>query len=239
MGNARWSNLNDTAMMTRDEAKRLDSNVMTQSNEPLSAETRIKEFEEQALPYTRLLFGAALTKTKNYADAEDLVQETFAKAFRAWNQFQKGTNLRAWLMKILENTYINMYNKKLKERGSGSLDDLEEFQIGAAESLTSRPQRSAEVEALNQMASKDVREALQNLSEEFRMVVYYAVVEGLSYAEIADVMDTPVGTVMSRLHRGKKALFEALKDFAASEGYDTTPTKEKKASARAAKAGNE
>jgi RNA polymerase sigma-70 factor (ECF subfamily) len=175
MGDARWSNLNDTAMMTRDEAKRLDSNVMTQSNEPLSAETRIKEFEEQALPYTRLLFGAALTKTKNYADAEDLVQETFAKAFRAWNQFQKGTNLRAWLMKILENTYINMYNKKLKERGSGSLDDLEEFQIGAAESLTSRPQRSAEVEALNQMASKDVREALQNLSEEFRMVVYYAV----------------------------------------------------------------
>jgi RNA polymerase sigma-70 factor (ECF subfamily) len=142
-------------------------------------------------------------------------------------------------MKILENTYINMYNKKLKERGSGSLDDLEEFQIGAAESLTARPQRSAEVEALNQMASKDVREALQNLSEEFRMVVYYAVVEGLSYAEIADVMDTPVGTVMSRLHRGKKALFEALKDFAASEGYDTTPTKEKKASARAAKAGNE
>ena len=176
-------------MMTREEAERLDSELMTQANEPISAETRIKEFEEQALPYTRLLFGAALTKTKNYADAEDLVQETFAKAFRAWNQFQKGTNLRAWLMKILENTYINMYNKKLKERGSGSLDDLEEFQIGAAESLTARPQRSAEVEALNQMASKDVREALQNLSEEFRMVVYYAVVEGLSYAEIADVMD--------------------------------------------------
>ena len=204
-----------------------------------SAADRTSRFERDALVFTNQLYAAALRYTKNPEDARDLVQDTYLKAFSSFHQFEEGTNLRAWLMKILENTYINMYNKKLKERGSGSLDDLEEFQIGAAESLTARPQRSAEVEALNQMASKDVREALQNLSEEFRMVVYYAVVEGLSYAEIADVMDTPVGTVMSRLHRGKKALFDALKDFAASEGYDTTPTKEKKASARAAKAGNE
>jgi RNA polymerase sigma-70 factor (ECF subfamily) len=199
----------------------------------LSSEDRVREFEELALPYTRLLFGAALNKTKNYTDAEDLVQETFAKAFRSWHQFQKGTNLRAWLIKILENTYINMYNKKVKQIGQDSLNELEDFQVGGASSLTARSNRSAELEALDRVASKDVREALQNLGEEFRMVVYYAIVEGLSYSEIAEVMDTPIGTVMSRLHRGKKALHESLKEFAAEEGYDVTPTREKKAAEKA------
>lgn len=211
----------------------LDFELMNETTPALSSEDRVREFEELALPYTRLLFGAALNKTKNYTDAEDLVQETFAKAFRSWHQFQKGTNLRAWLIKILENTYINMYNKKVKQIGQDSLNELEDFQVGGASSLTARSNRSAELEALDRVASKDVREALQNLGEEFRMVVYYAIVEGLSYSEIAEVMDTPIGTVMSRLHRGKKALHEALKDFAAEEGYDVTPTREKKAADKA------
>ena len=192
----------------------------SQQSSPILPEDRVREFEELALPYTRLLFGAALNKTKNYADAEDLVQETFAKAFKSWHQFQKGTNLRAWLITILENTFKNMYNKKQREKGSESLNELEDFQLGEAESLTSRSTRSAELEALDRVASKDVREALQNLSLEFRSVVYYAIVEGLAYQEIAQVMDTPIGTVMSRLHRGKKALRESLKEFAAQEGYD-------------------
>ena len=211
----------------------LDFELMNETTAALSSEDRVREFEELALPYTRLLFGAALNKTKNYTDAEDLVQETFAKAFRSWHQFQKGTNLRAWLIKILENTYINMYNKKVKQIGQDSLNELEDFQVGGASSLTARSNRSAELEALDRVASKDVREALQNLGEEFRMVVYYAIVEGLSYSEIAEVMDTPIGTVMSRLHRGKKALHEALKEFAAEEGYDVTPTREKKAAEKA------
>ena len=219
-------------------SKPLDSGLMSELKEPLSSEQRIREFEELALPYQRLLFGVALTRTRNYADAEDLVQETFVKAFRAWHQFEKGTNLKAWLVKILENTAINLFNKRKKETGSASLDDMEDFQIGGAVSLTSRSQRSAEIEALDHIPSKNVREALEALNEEFRMTVYYAVVEGLSYSEIADVMQTELGTVMSRLHRGKAKLFEALKDFAAEEGYDVTPTKEKKSKLRAMKNGS-
>ena len=219
-------------------SKPLDSGLMSELKEPLSSEQRIREFEELALPYQRLLFGVALTRTRNYADAEDLVQETFVKAFRAWHQFEKGTNLKAWLVKILENTAINLFNKRKKETGSASLDDMEEFQIGGAVSLTSRSQRSAEIEALDHIPSKNVRDALESLNEEFRMTVYYAVVEGLSYSEIADVMQTELGTVMSRLHRGKAKLFEALKDFAAEEGYDVTPTKEKKSKLRAMKNGS-
>ena len=227
--------MTNTGLIERNDAP-LDSVVMNESQNPLSSEDRVREFEELALPYTKLLFGAALNKTKNYTDAEDLVQETFAKAFRSWHQFEKGTNLRAWLVKILENTYINMYNKKAKQIGQDSLSEMEDFQLGEATSLTARSNRSAELEALDRVASKDVREALQNLGEEFRMVVYYAIVEGLSYAEISEVMNTPMGTVMSRLHRGKKALHEALKDFAAEEGYDVTPTKEKKAAEKASRA---
>ncbi len=224
-----------SAVLIRPAYAPVDFDLMNETPIALSSEERVREFEELALPYTRLLFGAALNKTKNYTDAEDLVQETFAKAFRSWHQFQKGTNLRAWLVKILENTYINMYNKKVKQIGQDSLNELEDFQIGGASSLTARASRSAELEALDRVASKDVREALQNLGEEFRMVVYYAIVEGLSYSEIADVMDTPIGTVMSRLHRGKKALHESLKAFAMAEGYDVTPTREKKAAEKAKK----
>lgn len=230
--------MNDSMLLGRLPSLPLNSVSMAKAKPTQDSAERIREFEELALPYQRLLFGIALTRTKNYSDAEDLVQETFVKAFKAWHQFEKGTNLKAWLVKILENTAINMFNKRKKESGSASLDEMEDFQVGSAESLTARSQRSAEIEALDHIPSKNVREALQSLNEEFRMTVYYAVVEGLSYAEIADVMNTELGTVMSRLHRGKAKLFEALKEFAAEEGYDVTPTKEKKSKLREMKSGS-
>ena len=230
--------MTETLLLEAGPQMHLDSDLMSETKEPMSSAQRIREFEELALPYQRLLFGVALTKTRNYSDAEDLVQETFVKAFKAWHQFEQGTNLKAWLVKILENTAINLFNKRKKETGSASLDDMEDFQIGNAKSLTASSQRSAEIEALDHIPSKNVREALQSLNEEFRMTVYYAVVEGLSYAEIADVMQTELGTVMSRLHRGKAKLFEYLKEFAAEEGYDVTPTKEKKSKLREMKNGS-
>ncbi len=214
----------------------LESVLMTQEQSKLTPEDRVREFEELALPYTKLLYGAAFNKTKNQLDAEDLVQETFAKAFKSWHQFEKGTNLRAWLIRILENTYINLYNKKVKQGINESLDNLEDFQVGDAESITTRVHRSAEAEALERVPSENVKRALRNLKEEYRTVVYLAIVEGLSYSEIAEVIGRPIGTVMSRLHRGKAALHEALEEFAAEEGYDVTPTKEKKAQARAQQA---
>jgi RNA polymerase sigma-70 factor (ECF subfamily) len=156
-----------------------------------------------------------------------LVQETFAKAFVAWGQFQQGTNLKAWLYRIMTNTHINLYNKRAKDQAKGGLDDLEDWQLGSAESVTSLASRSAELEAIDNLPSETIKKALHEIPDEFRMVVYYAVVDGLPYAEIAEVMQTPVGTVMSRLHRGKKLLKKLLAEYAASEGYDVTGEGEK------------
>lgn len=183
---------------------------------------QILEFEQQALPLMPQLYGAALRWTRNPSDAEDLIQETFAKAFVAWGQFQQGTNLKAWLYRIMTNTQINLYNKRAKDQAKGSIDELEDWQIGSAESLTSHSSRSAELEAIDNLPSEVIKRALQELPEDFRMVVYYAVVDGLPYSEIAEIMDTPVGTVMSRLHRGKKLLKKLLTDYARQEGYDVT-----------------
>lgn len=182
---------------------------------------KLKTFEEQALPLMPQLFGAALRWTRNPSDAEDLVQETFAKAFAAWDKFEQGTNLKAWLFRIMTNTHINLYNKRSKDQAKTALDDLEDWQIGGGESLTSVSTRSAESVALDNMPATIIRNAMDQLPEEFRMVVYYAVVEGLPYAEIAEVMETPVGTVMSRLHRGKKMLRTLLHEYAQQEGYKT------------------
>lgn len=184
-----------------------------------SKEAKLRSFEQQALPLMPQLYGAALRWTRNPSDAEDLVQETFAKAFSAWDKFEQGTNLKAWLYRIMTNTHINLYNKRAKDQAKGGLDDMEDWQVGAGESVTSKSARSAEAEAMDNLPSEIIRKALDAIPEEFRMVVYYAVVEGLPYAEIADVMGTPVGTVMSRLHRGKKLLRDLLKDYAAQEGY--------------------
>jgi RNA polymerase sigma-70 factor, ECF subfamily len=180
---------------------------------------KLLTFEQQALPLMPQLYGAALRWTRNPSDAEDLVQETFAKAFGAWGKFEQGTNLKAWMFRIMTNTHINLYNKRAKDQAKTALDDLEDWQIGSGESLTSTASRSAEAQALDNLPSTVIREALDQIPVEFRMVVYYAVVEGLPYAEIADVMGTPVGTVMSRLHRGKKLLKTLLSDYAAQEGY--------------------
>ena len=180
---------------------------------------KLRSFEQQALPLMPQLYGAALRWTRNPSDAEDLVQETFAKAFTAWSKFEQGTNLKAWLFRIMTNTHINLYNKRSKDQAKTALDDLEDWQVGGGESITSISTRSAELEALDNLPSQVIRDALDQIPDEFRMVVYYAVVEGLPYAEIADVMGTPVGTVMSRLHRGTKLLKNLLSDYAAQEGY--------------------
>jgi RNA polymerase sigma-70 factor, ECF subfamily len=189
-------------------------------------ERQLRLFEELALPLMPQLYGAALRWTRNPSDAEDLVQETFAKAFGAWAKFEQGTNLKAWLFRIMTNTHINLYNKRAKDQARGGLDDLEDWQVGSGESVTATPNRSAEVEALDNLPSQVIREALDAIPNEFRMVVYYAVVEGLPYAEIAEIMETPVGTVMSRLHRGKKLLRGLLSDYAREQGFQIEPKEE-------------
>ena len=182
------------------------------------------QFEEQALPFMDQLYGAAMRMTRNPQDAADLVQDTFVKAFAAWSRFTQGPNLKAWLYRILTNTYINGYRKKQREPYQSAIDDLEDWQLGGAESTTSSSHRSAEAEAIDHMPASAVKTALQELKEDFRMVVYLADVEGFAYQEIADIMQTPIGTVMSRLHRGRKLLREKLKDYAAERGIVAAQT---------------
>jgi RNA polymerase sigma-70 factor (ECF subfamily) len=178
-------------------------------------------FEEQALPYMDQLYAAAMRMTRNPADAADLVQETFIKAFAAFRQYTQGTNLKAWLYRIQTNTFINTYRKKQRDPYQGTIDDLEDWQMGGAESATSsstRSTRSAEAEAIDHLPDSAVKDALQAIPEDFRLAVYFADVEGFSYQEIADIMKTPVGTVMSRLHRGRRLLRDLLADYARGRG---------------------
>jgi len=175
-------------------------------------------FERDAMQYLDQLYGAAMRMTRNPSDAEDLVQETYMKAFAAFSSFTEGTNLKAWLFRILTNTYINIYRKKQRQPYQTTADTLSDWQLADAESHTSRGLRSAEVEALDRLADADVVEALAAMPEDFRMAVYYADVEGFSYKQIAEIMETPVGTVMSRLHRGRKLLRDLLEDYAIERG---------------------
>ncbi len=175
-------------------------------------------FEEDALPYLDQLYGTALRMTRNSADAEDLVQETFAKAFAAFGSYQQGTNLRAWLFRILRNTYINVYRKSKRQPNSDSAEELTDGQLLDIETRTAGGVRSAEVEALERLGDKDINEALAALPEDFRTAVYLADVEGFSYKEIAEIMETPVGTVMSRVHRGRKSLRGLLTEYAQQRG---------------------
>jgi RNA polymerase sigma-70 factor (ECF subfamily) len=183
-----------------------------------SPEEASARFERDALQYLDPLYGAAMRMTRNPTDAEDLVQETYLKAFAAFSSFTEGTNLKAWLFRILTNTYINAYRKKQRQPYQTGTDGLSDWQLHDAESHTSRGLRSAEAEALDRLADADVVEALAAVPEDFRMAVYLADVEGFSYKEIAEIMETPVGTVMSRLHRGRKLLRELLEDYAIERG---------------------
>jgi len=207
----------------------IDSSPMADTARPEHTPAELRAlFAEQAIPFMDQLYAAAMRMTRNPADAGDLVQETYAKAFGAFAGFEQGTNLKAWLYRILTNTYINTYRKNQRSPYQGTLDELEDWQLGSAESLTQgRTTRSAEAEAIDHLPDSDVKEALQSIPEDFRLAVYLADVEGFAYQEIADIMKTPVGTVMSRLHRGRRLLRERLAEYARERGYTVaeTPTR--------------
>lgn len=180
-----------------------------------------EELEVEALSFIDSLYRTALRMTRNPADAEDLVQEAYLRAFRSLHQFKPGTNLRAWIFRIMTNAYINEYRKRSRRPTSSSLDDLEEFYLydhlidSGVQPTSERP----EDVVLDRLTAQDVIDALDDLSDDFREVVLLADVEGFSYREIAEIMDIPVGTVMSRLYRARRRLQKSLYDFAVDVGY--------------------
>ena len=194
-----------------------------------SAADRTVRFERDALVFTNKLYAAALRYTKNPEDARDLVQDTYLKAFASLHQFEEGTNLRAWLYRVLTTTFINSYRKGQRQPQI-SQAELEDWQLEQAQSHTSNLGKSAEVEALEKLPDSDIKRALQEIPEEFRIVVYLADVEVFSYKEIAEIVDVPAGTVMSRLHRGRKQLREKLADYAKELGYTVATSKKKEES---------
>src|SRR5690606_10104135 len=171
--------------------------------QPEVEQERIARFERDAMPLIDQLYSAALRMTRNPADAEDLVQETYLKAYSAFSSFKKGTNLKAWLYRILTNTFINGYRKRQRQPVQQPTEEITDWQIAQAESHTSSGLRSAEVEAMDKLPDTDVKAALQQLPEDFRLAVYLADVEGFAYKEIAEIRDTPIGTAMARQRRGR------------------------------------
>lgn len=183
-------------------------------------------FTELAMPLMPALYSAALRMTRNPADAEDLVQETYLRAYRGFDGFEEGTNLKAWLFRILTNTYINVYRARQRRPDEHELDDVEDLylyrRLGGLEAAAAG--RSAEDELMDLFPESEVKAALEALPDAFRIAVLLADVEGFSYKEIAEILDIPIGTVMSRLHRGRKAMQKQLYEFAAARnlaGSDT------------------
>jgi RNA polymerase sigma-70 factor (ECF subfamily) len=185
-------------------------------------------FAEQAMPFMDQLYSHALRMTRNAADAEDLVQETYLKAYRGFGGFQEGTNLRAWLFRILTNNYINTYRKKQRRPEESDLADLEDMfmyrRLGGAQAAELA--RSAEDELFEHLTDSEVKDAIEALPEQYRDAVLLADVEGFAYKEIAEILDVPIGTVMSRLHRGRKRLQQQLYEFGRRRGLVSEPSAE-------------
>jgi RNA polymerase sigma-70 factor (ECF subfamily) len=182
------------------------------------------QFADLAMEHMASLYSAALRMTRNPADAEDLVQETYLKAYRAFGSFQEGTNLKAWLYRILTNTFINSYRARRRRPEESELDDVEDLylyrRLGGLEGATAG--RGPEEEVLDRFTEAEVKAAVEALPEQFRIAVLLADVEGFSYKEIADILEVPIGTVMSRLHRGRRALQKALHQFGIERGLVST-----------------
>ena len=201
---------------------------------------RRARFERDALEFVDQLYSAAMRMTRNPQDAEDLVQEAYTKAYSSFHQYRPGTNLKAWLYRILTNTYINLYRKRQRQPLEADTDTVEDWQMARAAEHTSTGLRSAETEALDHLPDSEVKAALQSIPEEFRLAVYFADVEGFAYKEIAEILDVPIGTVMSRLHRCRKQLRARLEDYAGERGLgpkgrpkaDAAPATSKKEATR-------
>jgi len=194
-----------------DDGSRVDPKAETETQ-------RRARFERDAMQYLDQLYSGALRMTRNPEDAEDLVQEAYARAYSSFHQYNPRTNLRAWLFRILTNTYINIYRKRQRRPQESDGDGVEDWQMARAAEHSSTGLRSAETEALDYLPDSDVKNALAEISEDFRIPVYLADVEGFAYKEIAEILDVPIGMVMSRLHRGRRSLRELLTDYAADRG---------------------
>lgn len=179
----------------------------------------LKRFEDDALPLMPSLYGAALRLTRNPADAEDLLQETYLRAYRAWHQFEAGTNLKAWLFRILTNQFTSSYRQRQRRPVTVPADGDESFDLYAAMAGVDKgADPSAESLVLDNLVDEEVKQALADLPEEYRMAVLLVDVEGFSYKEIAEILGVPIGTVMSRIHRGRKALQKSLMKLARERG---------------------
>jgi len=186
---------------------------------PSKSGEKQKEFEREALPHMDLLYNFALRMTNNAADADDLLQDTYLKAFRFWDKYEQGTNIRAWLFRIMKNSYINRYRKESKEPDTVDYDDVKDFYNTVRDSTVDSNDLQQAV--FGNLLDDEVARAVSDLPEDFRTVVILCDIEGLPYEEIAEFVDTPLGTVRSRLHRGRKLLRSKLVRYARNRGYVT------------------